>query len=663
MPGSRSTEARLIAELEVATQEATRATAAHSQATAEWQTACDAVTAEKKRQTVQQARTAAEFTKKFPHTALPPYVPPPENAPRLTGLNSAAVTCQKTAEAAGAQLTAIRAKVAALHKQITGTPLRLKYDEAQLREREGALQQLFEELLPQTCPAAELNVVAWQLRQQQRLSDLQRVVCCDEMAVHHSELLLLQNTVLESLSASQRDSAAARATAIAYENVCATRMPVRAQELLERQKLELETETAKVDAARRDAIAGVHATHEARLLRLVSAHNEQMQLLQKHHLMERDAAAATAAAAKVAAEKAAAETAAAEAAVAAQLLRPPAAVAAARAHALLTSAADACATALGATQCVAAGYSSPIAKTMSKLRALEAQRDAALGMSSSVQAGIEAVTVALAAASSVRDETESLGRDLVAAREDLDRERAAFVAFRASQEEVLRSEAACAAATAAAELERSAAAAVAAQATTTALAELRTRVSAPGAEQEAALSALPTPLLMAHAADLSRGLAATQRLLDMRAEQERVAAREHAEAEHAAFLTRAAAERAEVERVAREEQERITARGRAELERIAREEQERVTARERAEADHASFLARAAAERAEAARVRDEGQHCCVCLGAPKTTMFLPCRHLCMCQACASALLQGPPSGRLCPMCRVPIVSSVMPYM
>ncbi len=47
---------------------------------------------------------------------------------------------------------------------------------------------------------------------------------------------------------------------------------------------------------------------------------------------------------------------------------------------------------------------------------------------------------------------------------------------------------------------------------------------------------------------------------------------------------------------------------------------------------------------------RGDAKLCVACQDAPKDVVLLPCRHLCLCQACAShaALLN-------CPMCRVPI--------
>jgi hypothetical protein len=39
---------------------------------------------------------------------------------------------------------------------------------------------------------------------------------------------------------------------------------------------------------------------------------------------------------------------------------------------------------------------------------------------------------------------------------------------------------------------------------------------------------------------------------------------------------------------------------------------------------------------------------CCICLEEPKSVLLMPCRHLCICQACS----QGPPLLRSCPICR-----------
>ena len=53
---------------------------------------------------------------------------------------------------------------------------------------------------------------------------------------------------------------------------------------------------------------------------------------------------------------------------------------------------------------------------------------------------------------------------------------------------------------------------------------------------------------------------------------------------------------------------------------------------------------------------RDE-RLCVVCLCAPKATLLLPCRHLCVCQSCSQhhALSK-------CPVCRAPIAETLDVY-
>lgn len=49
-----------------------------------------------------------------------------------------------------------------------------------------------------------------------------------------------------------------------------------------------------------------------------------------------------------------------------------------------------------------------------------------------------------------------------------------------------------------------------------------------------------------------------------------------------------------------------------------------------------------------------EGRECVICMSAERDTTVLPCRHMCMCQPCASALkLQT----NKCPICREEIES------
>lgn len=50
----------------------------------------------------------------------------------------------------------------------------------------------------------------------------------------------------------------------------------------------------------------------------------------------------------------------------------------------------------------------------------------------------------------------------------------------------------------------------------------------------------------------------------------------------------------------------------------------------------------------------DSGKECVVCMSEPRDTTALPCRHLCMCGACAR-MLRG--QSNRCPICRTPVES------
>ena len=49
-----------------------------------------------------------------------------------------------------------------------------------------------------------------------------------------------------------------------------------------------------------------------------------------------------------------------------------------------------------------------------------------------------------------------------------------------------------------------------------------------------------------------------------------------------------------------------------------------------------------------------EGRECVICMSAERDTTVLPCRHMCMCQQCASALRT---QTNKCPICREEIGS------
>ena len=58
---------------------------------------------------------------------------------------------------------------------------------------------------------------------------------------------------------------------------------------------------------------------------------------------------------------------------------------------------------------------------------------------------------------------------------------------------------------------------------------------------------------------------------------------------------------------------------------------------------------------AAAAGLEDvEGNECVICMSAPRDTTALPCRHMCMCHDCASALKT---QTNKCPICRNEIES------
>lgn len=48
---------------------------------------------------------------------------------------------------------------------------------------------------------------------------------------------------------------------------------------------------------------------------------------------------------------------------------------------------------------------------------------------------------------------------------------------------------------------------------------------------------------------------------------------------------------------------------------------------------------------------------CVICLSEISDTTVLPCRHMCVCQECASFLLSQPPLDRKCPVCRANVGS------
>lgn len=53
---------------------------------------------------------------------------------------------------------------------------------------------------------------------------------------------------------------------------------------------------------------------------------------------------------------------------------------------------------------------------------------------------------------------------------------------------------------------------------------------------------------------------------------------------------------------------------------------------------------------------------CVICLEAQRSQLVLPCRHLCMCGACANVLLRGEQT-KTCPICRGPVWETLAVFM
>lgn len=49
--------------------------------------------------------------------------------------------------------------------------------------------------------------------------------------------------------------------------------------------------------------------------------------------------------------------------------------------------------------------------------------------------------------------------------------------------------------------------------------------------------------------------------------------------------------------------------------------------------------------------IEDSGLECVICMSDMRDTLILPCRHLCLCQACADSLRY---QANNCPICRSP---------
>ena len=53
----------------------------------------------------------------------------------------------------------------------------------------------------------------------------------------------------------------------------------------------------------------------------------------------------------------------------------------------------------------------------------------------------------------------------------------------------------------------------------------------------------------------------------------------------------------------------------------------------------------------------EEEMECVVCMNAPRTHVFMPCKHMCVCEACATNVMEQDPAlavAKRCPICRGP---------
>ena len=54
------------------------------------------------------------------------------------------------------------------------------------------------------------------------------------------------------------------------------------------------------------------------------------------------------------------------------------------------------------------------------------------------------------------------------------------------------------------------------------------------------------------------------------------------------------------------------------------------------------------------------GLQCVVCMDAKKSVCLLPCKHMCMCPACASRVMA---TSALCPVCRQRVADSFETFL
>jgi hypothetical protein len=238
---------------------------------------------------------------------------------------------------------------------------------------------------------------------------------------------------------------------------------------------EAEEATIQLLAAQR-TLADRAADDERSLMQLQAAHDEQLARLRQQHAEVRAAQAAAAAAA-------------------AAPRRHPTAATVAASSAALQDAARACDAALAAATAEADAYAPSIARARAKLAEVERQRDAALAARGRVEAGLAAVTAALAGA-------DGMGREVAVLLDERDAARAETVTVRAAAARAAEAHAAEAAA-----LQRRLAAAEAATSREVARADgLEALLRGTGERQRAAVASLSAVELAALPGHLYRAL-------------------------------------------------------------------------------------------------------------------------------------------------------------